>query len=135
VAEKNTPMASKHWIAHVYDALLLYTVTEQDTATVGKILRSVYEEHKDTAPFYATPHHFQGELNGVNPDHIGWVHEPIPTDGGASFSHRLEHLGRIIDQLPRVTDLPLEATLTPEKFSVDSLAAAINPARPFLCSR
>jgi hypothetical protein len=55
---------------HAYDSLNLYT---WHPAEVAKIMQELYSHYEAAGLYNSTPHFFQGSLDGVDPNHIGFV--------------------------------------------------------------
>jgi hypothetical protein len=81
---------------HDYDSWNLYTWDPQKLAPVIQML---YPQYKDTGIFRTTKHWMQGSLQGVSPEHVGWVEEPMTTKdrSGMSHSSRMGKLGAALD--------------------------------------
>jgi hypothetical protein len=109
---------------HAYDSLNLYTWhPEQLTG----ILQELYPRYLGAGLYNDTPHFFQGAIDGINPDHVGYVQEPAcgwPVKGH-SFSSRMGLLGGALDDRPN-------ELITPERFIEAAAVAGVDPARPYL---
>lgn len=57
---------------HTYDNPCLYT---WHPIELSKILKNLHERYPNI--WQSTPHFLQGTIHDVNPDHIGWVQEPL----------------------------------------------------------
>lgn len=114
-------LATKAWV-HAYDALLLYTFQPQ---ALAEILQTVYANPYWDRLYHPTPHFLQGALRGVNPDHIGYVHEPSGRPWG-SHSMRMGLLGAYLDGQMQ------DGRIAVELYRAAADEALVNPARPYL---
>lgn len=106
---------------HAYDSLNIYTWNPHE---MSAILQELYPKYLAQGLYYETPHFLQGELAGVNPNHIGFAQEPPNGWGGRSHSSRMGIIGAAIDANG--------GDVTPDIFKVAALSAGVNPARPYL---
>ena len=112
---------------HAYDSLNLYT---WHPAELASIMKDLYPKYEAAGLYFDTPHFFQGSLEGVSPNHIGYVQEPIsgwPLGLGHSHSGRMRVLGGALDAY-RVegTDLSIE------NFVQAASEAHVDPRQPYL---
>ncbi len=116
---------------HSYDSLNLYT---WDPNPLADILSGLYPKYRDLGLYSATPHFLQGEIEGVDPDHIGYVQEPVSgysgVGGGGSHSVRMGILGASVD-----SHLAAGQQLSPDMLVEAADAAGVNPARPYLLAK
>lgn len=109
---------------HTYDSLNLYTWHPERIAAIIQELHPYYEPK---GLYYETPHFFQGEIDGVNPNHVGFVQEPIHGWGQGSHSQRMGVLGAEFDKyVQHDQDIDEQAFVSAAK------AAQVNPARPYV---
>lgn len=109
---------------HAYDSLNLYTWHPEGVAA---IVQELYPYYESKGLYYETPHFFQGEIDGVNPNHVGFVQEPIHGWGQGSHSQRMGVLGAEFDKyVQHDQDIDEQAFISAAK------AAQVNPARPYV---
>ena len=75
---------------HDYDGINFYTSHFQE---LEAIIKDVYSKYKDA--FGETEHFLQGEVEGVDSRHIGWVQETRNND--MSHSERMKIIGKALD--------------------------------------
>ena len=80
---------------HDYDSWNIYTWHPKE---VQAVLRNLYKEYEPKGIFLKTHHWLQGPIEGILPEHIGWVQEPPGTIPGPSHSIRLGLLGAEMDK-------------------------------------
>lgn len=110
---------------HAYDSLNLYTWHPDELAI---IIQKLYPKYAKLGLYNSTPHLFQGQLDGINADHVGFVQEPIngwPEGTGNSHSSRMRILGNELDHLAG-------GLITTDNFIAASLSAGVKPERPYL---
>ena len=113
---------------HAYDSLNLYT---WHPATLAGIITDVYPTYAAQGLYNSTRHFFQGSLEGVNPDHVGFVQEPIdgwPAGRGHSHSVRMGILGSAIDDYMEAS----QGAITSDQFVHAAREAHVQSDEPYL---
>lgn len=117
-AEKKLSMLTKNE-AHDYDSCDLYTWEPEEFAV---ILAELYPKYPDI--WLTTEHPLQGEIETIDPKHIGYVQEPIGGIGNGSHSSRMVELGKFIDAN--------SGSLDPETWKQACETAGVRPDAPWL---
>ena len=112
---------------HAYDSLNLYTWHPSE---LEGIIKSLYPKYLEKGMYNKTPHFLQGKIEGINPDHIGFVQEPEVQSGigmGMSHSARMGRLGEYLDAVAR-GGMPIDKS----SWLKAAQYAGINPEKPYL---
>lgn len=117
-AEKKLSMLTKNEV-HDYDSCDLYTWEPEEFAG---ILADLYPKYPDI--WLTTEHPLQGEIETIDPKHIGYVQEPIGGIGNGSHSSRMVELGKFIDAS--------SGSLDPETWKQACETAGVRPDAPWL---
>lgn len=117
-AEKKLSMLTKNE-AHDYDSCDLYTWEPEEFAG---ILAELYPKYPDI--WLTTEHPLQGEVETIDPKHIGYVQEPISGINGNSHSSRMVELGKFIDAH--------SGSLDPDTWRHACEVAGVRPDAPWL---
>ncbi len=110
---------------HAYDSLNIYT---WHPAEMAAIISELYPKYEAQGLYYATPHFYQGNIDGVDPRHVGFVQEPA--DAGYSHSSRMGRLGRVLDEA-----MAHGAAVTLDVFTNAAKQAGVDPERPYLVNQ
>ncbi len=105
---------------HAYDGINVYTYHFKE---LQEIIQEIYNEHQ--AAWGSTEHFLQGPIEGVDPNHIGWVQEPVAGLSHLSHSGRMGRLGAVIDA----------QGLNEGSYLAGCAAAGVRPDTPWLLSR
>lgn len=112
---------------HAYDSLNLYTWHPEGVAA---IVQELYPEFEACGLYRETPHFFQGEIEGINSNHVGFVQEPIAAYSTGSHSTRMSYLGQKID-----TELAKGRDLNETLFTEAAQEAGVDPLYPYILAR
>ncbi len=104
---------------HDYDSCDLYTWEPEEFAV---ILAELYPKYPDI--WLTTEHPLQGEIDTVNPKHMGYVQEPLRGIKNGAHSSRMVALGRYIDEH--------SGQLDPETWKQACAEAGVRPDAPWL---
>lgn len=117
-------LLAKAWKEHDYDNPDIYT---WQPMSMAKILQELYTDPKFSGIWFDTLHYLQKPIDGISPDHIGLVQEPINGLNGKSHSIRMSFLGEAIDKKTKISGRPLGFHIFVESANI----AGVYPSEPW----
>jgi hypothetical protein len=107
---------------HNYDSCNIYTT---DFRAMKEVLIDLYPKHMHL--FQEVPRVFQGEINGINPNHIGYVQEPAH-----ARLYKKQFFGSHSDRMGELGQLLENEIITAESFRRACKYIGIKPEAPWL---